>query len=287
MNLRYGVSSCLAAGPSRAGFLEKLAAAGFADLELGADAGSFGGWLTHPARARREIEAAGLRVRSVHTPEAGWDNSAPDPDKRRAAAGAAAACLGPAAEVGAGVVVWHPTYSGHDWSPAAVAGHVARSGEALAAFAAAARAAGLRVAVENLPRRGTPRPLASVVELLPFVAAHGADVGICLDAGHSNANGLSAAEEVRAAGSRLFATHIQDNDGQGGDQHLLPGRGTTDWPAFVRALDATGYSGGRIFEVVGAGGGVADVLDALARTARDWTSQREVGRKEAQDAQGA
>ena len=271
MNPVYGVSTCIAPELSRPELLEKLAVAGLRELELTGEAGAFGGWLADPAAARREVEAAGLRVRSVHTPEAGWDNGAPDPEKRLAAGRAAAAVLSASAEVGAGTAIWHPTISGHDYSPAEAPGHVARSGESLAAFAERARAAGLRVAVENLPRRRTARPLTSVQELLPFVSAHGPDVGICLDAGHSNANGLSAAAEARAAGARLFATHIQDNDGKGQDQHLVPGAGQTDWPALVRALDEIGYSGGRIFEVVNSQGETDALIARLAGLARAWS----------------
>jgi sugar phosphate isomerase/epimerase len=271
MSIQYGVSTCLAPNLPRAEFLEKLAAAGLRELELGADPGLFGDWLAHPAQARREVEAAGLRVRSVHSPEAGWNNSAPDPEKRLATGRIAASCLAPAAEVGADAVIWHPTYSGYAYSPDEAAGHVARAGESLAAFAELARAAGLRVAVENLPRRKTARPLASIEEILAFVAPHGAHVGVCVDAGHSNANRLSAAAEARAAGARLLAVHIQDNDGLGEDQHLVPGKGTADWPAFVGALDEIGYAGGRIFEVTNSLGDVAEILAVLAGLARGWS----------------
>jgi D-psicose/D-tagatose/L-ribulose 3-epimerase len=268
--LGYGISTCLAPELARGTFLAKLAAAGFRELELSAEAESLGGWLAHPAGARREIQAAGLRVRSVHTPEAGWDNGSLDPEKRRASAQAAGACLRPAAEVGAEVVVWHPNSSANDYTPALFGQYRAAAVESMAEFAGKARAAGLRVAVENLPRRGTPRPLTSVAELLPCVSALGAGVGICLDAGHSNANGLSAAAEARAAGASLLAVHIQDNDGGGQDQHLLPGKGTTDWPAFVRALDEIGYAGGRIFELGAPAGDVDAALAAFAELVRAW-----------------
>jgi sugar phosphate isomerase/epimerase len=266
----YGVSAFLAPGLPRAAFLEKLAAAGLRELELTADGQSLGGWLADPAGARREIQAAGLAVRSVHTPEAGWNNGSLDAAKRLAAAQAAAGCLGPAAEVGAKVVVWHPTSSANEYTPALFEQYRSVAVESLAAFAGKARAAGLATAAENLPRRGTLRPLASVEELVPWVLALGPDVGICLDAGHSNANGLSAAAEARAAGARLLAVHIQDNDGRGEDQHLMPGAGTTDWRAFITALDELGYRGGRIFELEAPGGDVDLALGAFAELVRAW-----------------
>jgi hypothetical protein len=39
-----------------------------------------------------------------------------------------------------------------------------------------------------------------------------------------------------------------DNDGAGDDQHIMPGLGTTDWPALLAALDNMNYAGPRTFE---------------------------------------
>jgi sugar phosphate isomerase/epimerase len=279
--LLFGVSSLLASELPLDAFVAAAAAAGFRELELGADPDVLGNWIAQPAAARRTIQAAGLRVRTVHTPESGWNNGALDPEERRASAQAAAACLAGAAEVGAEAVVWHPTSSANEYTPQLSGQYRARALESLAEFAGKARAAGLATAVENLPRRGTPRPLTSVAELLPGVAALGADVGICLDAGHSTANGLAAAAEARAAGDRLIATHLQDCDGLGEDQHLLPGRGAADWPALFRALAAIGYRGGLIFEVKPLPEGLAATLAALAAFATVRTNNN--GRQPAAD----
>jgi sugar phosphate isomerase/epimerase len=265
-----GVSTLAISGPDLAEACAAVAAAGFREIELYCPAEHLPGWLADPGAARRAIIGAGLVARSLHCPSAGWDNSSPNEEKRRAAGRAAAACLPLAAEVGAGVVVWHPTISDYDYRPETAPGHIARALDALAEFASRARAAGLCVAVENLPRRGTTRPLCSVEALLPFIAPLGEGVGICLDAGHSNANGLVAADEARLAGAKLIALHIQDNDGKGEDQHLLPEEGTTDWPAFLRALEAVGYRGGRIFEVEAVGRDSAAKLAALAELAGRW-----------------
>ena len=128
---------------------------------------------------------------------------------------------------------------------------------------------GLRVALENLPSRHTPRPGSAMVDILQLIDGLGGHVGVCLDAGHSNANGYSAAEDARLAGDRLWALHIQDNDGGGDDQHLVPGEGTTDWTAFLEALEDIGFRGPRTFEVAAADD-VPSTLATLSAIARQW-----------------
>lgn len=268
----YGISGYLHLDLPRAQFLDALAANGFHEIELAAKPGTFGDWLSDPAGARREIEAAGLRVHSVHTPSTGWNNSSPDPDTRRLSAESAASCLGPAAEVGAGIVVWHPSV-GTDYVPGTADIHRANAIEAMAAFARKAAGHGLLTAVENLPRRGTDRPLCSVRELLPHVEQLGEKVGICLDVGHSNANGLSPADEALQAGLRIITMHMHDNDGKGEDQHRMPGNGTVDWPAYLRALETIGYRGVRMFEVVvDSLPEAAPALETIAGLVRRWNS---------------
>ena len=59
-------------------------------------------------------------------------------------------------------------------------------------------------------------------------------VGLCLDTGHAFLNDLEPSEQVRLAGDRLIAIHMQDSDGQG--EHWVPGEGRIDWEAFRAAL---------------------------------------------------
>ena len=93
-----------------------------------------------------------------------------------------------------------------------------------------------------------------------------------MDAGHANANGRSAAAGAREAGARLVALHIQDNDGLGDDQHWIPGRGTTDWRAFLDALDDIGFTGLRTFEVNPHGSSQAS-LAAVCALRDEWLTQ--------------
>jgi len=249
----------------------RLAEAGFREIEI-FDDGRPNGWLANPKRAWRLLQGAGLCARTVHSPEAGWRNADPDEAVRWASWRACAACFGPAAELGAESVICHPN-AGHEGLTAAEFGlNWQRARDGLAWLAEQALCAGVQMAVENMPAYGAPRPGARMREIALLTEGLGEHVGICLDAGHSNANGLSVAAEVYEAGPRLLALHIQDNDGRGQDQHLLPGRGTADWEAFLRALDVVQFAGVRTFEV-GPGDNLEDTLKALAALRADWAAR--------------
>jgi sugar phosphate isomerase/epimerase len=71
-------------------------------------------------------------------------------------------------------------------------------------------------------------------------------VGACWDTGHANEQGLDQ-NAIRQLGSRLKATHINDNDGIK-DQHLLPYQGTVDWVTVVTALYDIRYEGDFTYE---------------------------------------
>jgi sugar phosphate isomerase/epimerase len=97
----------------------------------------------------------------------------------------------------------------------------------------------------------------TIPDILRVLAGAGnpAGAGICVDAGHANISGLSAAEMIRQAGPLLIETHFNDNFGwlstenAINDIHRPPGVGTVDWVAVVDALDQIGYSRPVIFEL--------------------------------------
>ena len=112
---------------------------------------------------------------------------------------------------------------------------------------------GTGIAVENMVdfrdnrRRycgGSPDELLQLIERI-----NDPDVGICLDTGHANIAGLACPELVRMFGPHLRATHINDNRGKYGDEHLLPYFGSIDWPGVMTALKEVGYGGDFSFEI--------------------------------------
>jgi sugar phosphate isomerase/epimerase len=283
MSSAYGVSLSLMAGLGRDEALALIAAAGFREIELPASPDVLGNWLAAPAATRRAVEAAGLRVRSVHTPPEGWFNAEPDEFVRQGSGRAASACLRPAAAVGAETVIWHANFHETPVARDEWAASRALSLDSLATFAARARELGLRVAVENTPELANPRPFTTVEDVLRLIAGFGPEVGVCLDAGHSRANDRDPAEEARLAGARLYAVHLQDNHGPGDDCHLIPERDMSSWDALAAALDALGYAGGRMFEIhpAAADGDFEEALARLASLARRW------GRKTPERPEGA
>ncbi|MHC4916129.1 MAG: sugar phosphate isomerase/epimerase family protein, partial [Planctomycetota bacterium] len=260
----YAVSTCVNSGLSRRELFEAIAACGFRHVELGMDPEVPHSWAHDPGAMRRHLEDAGLAAFSVHVPSTGWKCCHPDDELRRAAVEVSAACFALAVEVGAGVVVVHATSPDAPMTEADRAANRARGCDSLAELAERAAPLGVRLAAENLPARGTARPGALVGELLEMIGPLGDGVGVCLDAGHSNANGAVAADEVRAAGRKLLAVHIHDNDGRGEDLHWMPGRGTVDWPAFLAALDEVGFDSPRAFEVPSRRGETRSTLEKLA-----------------------
>ncbi len=95
----------------------------------------------------------------------------------------------------------------------------------------------IALAIENMESKDE---IYSVDDLLS-IAAQIDRAGICLDVGHANVLGLDIASFIKAAGDKLIATHIHDNNGIS-DLHLLPGLGTIRWEEVMKAFKEC-YSG--------------------------------------------
>lgn len=265
----YAVSTFVVGDLGRAEGLAKIAAAGFREVELGGTRGRLDDWPADPAQMRRDLRAHGLRVRSVHSPVPGWDIAAKDETRRRAAIEATTACFGQSAQVGAEMVVCHPNGPADPFTTETFHESWERTLDSLAVLAEGARRAGVKIALENLPAYGRPRPGSTIAHVLAMIDGLGEDVGICLDAGHSNSNGLSAAAEAVEAAEKLLVLHLQDNDGRGEDQHLIPGRGTIDWDAFLTTLDGINFQGVRTIEIAYRPD-LDGTMKALAALRRQW-----------------
>ena len=268
--MNYGISLAIGWGVTLEEALEKIAAAGFREVELPCAKLADGAYWDDPARWRRAIRGAGMTVRVAHSPDTGWNNGTSDEATRLASIEVAASSFAAAAEVGAGIIICHPNSSSQTFTPEDYDACRARSVRSFEALSRRAAKAGLKMAVENMPARGLPRPGVRVAELLDMIATLGEGVGICLDAGHSNASGLNAADEARVAGTKVLAVHLQDNDGKGEDQHLIPGEGTTDWDALIAALDAGSPRCVRTFEVGPERFGIVETLRCLVPLRERW-----------------
>lgn len=201
-----------------------------------------------PAAARREAEAAGLTVRSIHLPfGAGYDISSPAEAERRTAVARLIGALDAAATVGAAFGVLHPSWI----IDAAITARERRQrgrhvAESLRAIAPEAEARGVRLALENMP---PPLIGDRIEDLIAIVeAAENDSVGICFDTGHAHQRGR-VPRMWRKAGPRIVTMHLHDNDGTD-DQHRAPFGGTIDWDALRRELDRASYAGEVTIECV-------------------------------------
>lgn len=71
--------------------------------------------------------------------------------------------------------------------------------------------------------------------------------GWCYDTGHANAHDISCRELLKCEIAPI-SLHIQDNNGQYRDDHLIPGDGNIDWKEFLDILHTIGYKGEFVLE---------------------------------------
>jgi len=246
----YSVCECLA----------EMAAAGYRYADMNLWAYSKPGreitpesWEFWTDEALYTLEQTGMAVRQTHGQTFSgmeWDD--PDYPYREHIRRMNFICLEITARLGAKWMVMHPWNLPHDPLYSAKKAEDATMAW-LAPYIERAKALGVGIAVENMVdfrdnrRRycgGSPEELMQLIERI-----NDPDVGICLDTGHANIAGLDCPALVRMFGSRLRATHINDNRGKYGDEHLLPYFGSIDWQGVMTALKEVDYRGDFSFEI--------------------------------------
>jgi L-ribulose-5-phosphate 3-epimerase len=260
--------------------LSAIARAGFASVEVAAIDPHLGKSIDEDgiAAISAALAAAGVAARSVHSPLGGPALGTLDEELRSQYETWYLQYLRAAASWGADVVVFHPIPNpavvlAQDMPTAALRIPVAVR-RTLDALVPEAERLGVRLALENLPYLAGDFPLRRAEELRALVEDYpAASVGIVVDVGHAGTLRNDPAAEIRAAGARLYATHLQDVDAeQPNDDHWAPGEGGLDWAAILQALRDVKYSGTWTFEIAaGRHGETTDQLAAMTHAfAERW-----------------
>lgn len=191
-------------------------------------------------------QAAGVRIRSVHT----WEDlhKVVSPYARRAEEGRAMMrkAIEFAREVGAEVLVWH--------GPARNVVHTPEGWplfiEEVLAIGKQCQEAGITLALENVGRAslGHVRDVAAFAKVLADRDPE-QTIGFVFDpfqAAEASANPFMM---LAAMGNRIVNVHISDwLERDPGQRHLPPGDGDLPWPALTRAIASTGYDGPLVIE---------------------------------------
>lgn len=114
--------------------------------------------------------------------------------------------------------------------------------ENLRTLAAAFKAEGIQVALEDLPRTCLGNTSKELLQIIDGID----NVGICFDSNHMLMETPEAF--VKACGKKIITTHFSDYDFLN-ERHWTPYLGKIDWPQVVAALVEAGYSGIAMFEV--------------------------------------
>jgi sugar phosphate isomerase/epimerase len=259
--VQFASSTCILGGNLSEETFRAMRAAGIETVEI----------VYHPRFAEPQmrrslaawITAAGLKVQSLHARFGYVSISALD-EKVRAVSLAELLCeLEFMCALGGGCFVVHS--GGLVLHEEKRPEHFRLCRESLNILADACAARGVRLALEFLPRSCLGNTCDELLQLIEGID-HGT-LGVCLDTNHANI-GRDLTEATRALAGKIVAIHVSDNDGLV-ERHWFPYQGVIDWSAFTEAINASGFDGPCMYEVVcDPKAGIPDRLDFLARTHR-------------------
>ncbi len=209
-------------------------------------------WRDWVCELREYADKIGVKFRQVHGATVNgkhWDD--PDTTAVEHMNAMNFRCVEAAKLLGAEWMVMHPYNLPHDALYSREKAKAATLAN-VAPYVELAKKLGVGIALENMVdfggrrRRycgGAPEELIDLADSINDPA-----VGICIDTGHANNSGMHVGEFIRAVGSRLKCTHINDNLGDK-DSHLPPYFGNVDWKDVMQALRDVQYDGDFSFEL--------------------------------------
>ena len=248
--MKIGSSSCFT-GSLAEEALAPLAKAGLDYLEYTGNYIFYMRNCDFPKNAEKILETvkkSGLEPWSFHLPfSRKLDISNADKELRAVTITTNRTLIEAAARAGAKVIVLHPSSE-----PIADEDRPERlrlSREAIIELAEVAKANGVRLAVENLPRTCLTRTSDEMIELVK-----GTGAGVIFDTNHNLIeDNVDYINNVADAGLELLSIHIsdyyRDENGVLDERHTLPGTGINKWNDIVDTLVARGYEGPLMYEV--------------------------------------
>jgi len=255
--MEKGISLCIFGEPAREEDFRLLRDYGFGALELPSR-------FVLLERERREqilrwIRDSRLGVFSAHAPfGVAHDLSSPDESARQGAIRKCLETLEALHKMGGEVLVVHAGPSVPEDDSREERLRIAI--ESLKVLNDRCAEAGVRLAVETLPRNGLGNCIAEHLRILEHLDSGSA--GICLDINHITLTS-SLREWLAAMMDKIFSLHICDNDGSV-ERHWCPYRGVIDWDEFSREIANSPYRGPAIYEVVPSGKGLESDLKEIS-----------------------
>lgn len=221
--------------------LPLVARMGFRYVSLGARAEHSGYLTTRGQKRIKKLSAGlGLRVCSIHTPFAkNLDISSPNVNHTRTTIDCYRRCIDAAQQLGARVVIFHPTAYMQFDDLNARKNVIVKNVHRLLDFS---RGTKVGLAIENEHFNPANDILQCSLDSIPD-----ARYGFCYDTSHDNLTQRPLRIFQRYA-HRLLTTHIADNRGEQ-DDHMLPYEGCFPWAGFCRIFSRIRFQGVPLFEV--------------------------------------
>ena len=256
--MRFGISSHLYHDRQLSQeHLAEIASHGFEVVELFATRSHFDYHdPTAIASLRRWLDATGVSLHGIHAPIAesaaggrftgAYSVAAKDNAARAAAVREVDAALAIAREIECEVLVLHLGLT--DAQPGAGDNSRAAATRSVEEIIRLTEPLKTRVMVEVIPNS-----LSSISTLVAMLERdfEGTDAGICMDFGHAHMMG-DVPDAIETAAEHLLTTHVHDNRGRE-DEHLVPYKGTIDWPAALVTMRKIGYDGTYLMELANSG----------------------------------
>jgi sugar phosphate isomerase/epimerase len=195
-------------------------------------------------RYKESAARAGVELWSIHLPYGEKvDISSRVKENRNYGIEYYSKLIGTASLMGVKVAVMHPSYE--PISEEERKERIAISRESIEILAETAKDAGMKLAVEDLPRTGLGNKPSELVELIKGVP----NAGVCFDTNHSmivdNPTYLKTLQKNRLP---IYTLHLSDYD-FAEERHRLPGDGINDWNKIFDLLEEAGYRGPLMYEV--------------------------------------